>query len=212
MDLKKLVLIIAYVLILLTPLVTLIVTSGGIKGILSSFSSAQTTWYFLVRFAGLYAIVILFNQVMIGAFMLPLRRVFGSKMLILHITQGLIGYTLLLLHPLFNTLSLAQIMPLEKAVQFILPDLSIEQMYYNLGRLAVVLFTIAVLAGALRTKQFFTNHWRKFHILNYIAFPLVVVHSYFVGSDTHALPFVLLYPVFIIGLLVAFFYRRILRE
>ncbi len=154
----------------------------------------------------------MFAQVMIGAFVKPINKLFGGRMIRYHITQGLLAYLFIFMHPLFyglyNIVSVGFISGLLK----LLPNFATTQeVYINFGRTALVLLSIGVAAGLLRTRPFITKYWRLFHFLNYVAFIFVLIHSYYIGSDTHETPFIYLYPIFVLGLIGAFLYRRVYR-
>jgi predicted ferric reductase len=62
--------------------------------------------------------------------------------------------------------------------------------YLNFGKLALLFITTGVLVGYFRTKPFLRRNWRKLHILNYLAFIFVAVHSWNLGTDVKSFPFV----------------------
>ena len=56
----------------------------------------------------------------------------------------------------------------------------------NLGRIAFYITTLTVLTAKFKNylSEWIKNNWRKLHVLNYVAFYLVSVHAYNLGSDT----------------------------
>lgn len=202
----KLTIIILYFILLLIPFYTLIIVNKANTNITDQASA----YYFLQRLFGLYAITLMFTQVMLGSFMIPLKRLFGGKLLQVHIIQGLLTYGIILLHPLFNVFILSKELDLISAFLEIRPKFTTQyEIYRSFGNIGLYLVTISVFAGLLRKNKFLTHHWRKFHFLNYAAFAFVLFHSWNIGSDTHTAPFVFLYPVFITGLTISLLYRRV---
>lgn len=185
---------------------------GGLGNLPSVTKTSSLVIYFILQILGLYGLVLLFTQVIVGAFMIPLRRVFGGRFLLWHITQGIIIYCIVVLHPtLYFLFTLQTSENFQKAVESFLPHFTEADLALNMGRLGFLCITIGVFAGLLRTRPFLLKYWRAFHYFNYLAFALLLVHSYMIGQDTKSAPFVFLYPIFVIGLLAAFFYRRIIR-
>lgn len=197
---KKFFLILLYVLLLCFPLITIVNSLGG-KTFLQSFSDFDSAAYFFLRFFALYAIIFLFLQVLLGTFMNQLRRIFGPKMLQFHIIQGITAYFVILLHPVMYFIFQTSTQGLAKSFFDLPPNFN---GYFNilisLGKIALILLTISVLAGLLRKIPALIPHWRKLHQLNYIVFAIVIYHSWNIGQDTQEKPFVYLYPVFILGL------------
>ncbi len=170
MPSKKAILVILYCLVLLTPIVT---WAQGYH--------PQGGLYEYLRLAGLLAFTLIFAQLVIGAFMVKLRPIFGTKLLRLHIWQGVIAFTLAWTHPLLYTF------------QFGITRVLKLGGYYTFGKVGLALLTLAVLAGLLRTRPFLQAHWRWVHRLNYVTLLVIYIHSWNVGSDTHVFPMLLLY-------------------
>lgn len=212
MNKAKAILIFSYIVLLCIPAITVVNNMGGLNNLSSVTKNITLLTYFILQILGLYGLVLLFTQVIVGAFMIPLRRVFGGRFLMWHITQGIVIYCIVVLHPtlyfLFNFQTSGS---LQKAVESFLPHFAEADLPLNLGRLGFFCITIGVFAGLLRTRLFLMKYWRAFHYFNYVAFGLLLVHSYLIGQDTKSAPFVWLYPLFVVGLLASFFYRRIIR-
>lgn len=209
MQKVKYTLIALYILILIIPGWTIIQNVGGIGQIGGIFSNTKQATYFLLRFFALYAITLLFVQLLAGAFMMPLRKILGKNALPFHIIQGTLAYLFLLFHPILYGVYNIQTLGFMSGLGSLLPQLTMSQLYLNLGRTALILFTLSIVAGALRTHPFLTRHWRKFHIINYLAFAFIILHSRNLGSDVSSAPFVFLYPLFIGGLIIAICYKRV---
>lgn len=205
MKILKVIFIILYIILLIIPFYTLLINPNGI----GDFKTLSSKLFFFQRLFGFYALVLLFVQIIIGAFMLPLRKLYGKNLLMFHATQGIITYAVLFSHPTFYVLLNIQSFGLIKGFFALLPNLgTLYEYYVTFGKIAFYLFTIGVLAGLFRKKPLFSKHWRKFHILNYVAFFLALYHSWNIGSDSQTPPFSYLYPIFVIGLFVAVFYKR----
>lgn len=136
---------------------------------------------FLQRIIGLMAFTLLFIQIILGSLMEKLVEKLGGWIFKFHITEGIVAYGLILVHPL-----LLKFDPLYVFLGFSSQG---AEFYYSFGRSAFWLLTVGVAAGLLRTQPWLQNNWRKFHVLNYVAFFLVWYHSFKVGTDIGTFPF-----------------------
>ena len=136
---------------------------------------------FVQRIVGLLAFTLLFVQIILGSFMEKLIEKLGGWIFKFHVTEGVIAYLLILVHPLLFTFD-----PFYVFFGFSSQG---AEFYYSFGRSAFWLVTVAVIAGLLRTQPWLQNNWRKFHILNYVAFFLIWFHSFKVGTDIGTFPF-----------------------
>jgi DMSO/TMAO reductase YedYZ heme-binding membrane subunit len=148
----------------------------------------------LQRLLGLTAFVLMFWQLMLGAYMERWINRFGGWVFNFHVANGIVIYTLALLHPLafllFRHYIGIAIDPIYVFLGFCLYCQTKLDFYYTLGRIAFWLLTIGVLAGFFRkATPFMRFNWRKFHVLNYIAFLIVGVHEYLLGTDYMTQPF-----------------------
>lgn len=176
------------------------------------FANPPDVVYLFLRLAALYGITLMFVQLILGSYMQKFISIYGSKILRWHVSQGLITYGLVLAHPLLYTVYTAQVMQVFDPIRTFWPNFSgLNEYYISFGRLGLYLLTIGVFFAYFRSHKLIIKHWRKFHIANYVAFALILFHSWSIGSDTHTPPFVFLYPVFIVGLAAAIFYRRVYR-
>lgn len=133
------------------------------------------------RIVGLSAFTLIFVQVILGSFMPKLAEKLGGWIFRFHVTEGIFTYVFVLAHPLlfvFNPLYVFLGFSTQKA-----------ELFYSFGRSAFWLITVAVTAALLRTQPWLQNNWRKFHILNYVAFFLIWFHSLKVGTDIGTFPF-----------------------
>lgn len=149
---------------------------------------------FIQRVLGLTAFTMLFTQIILGAFMPKWIEKLGGWIFKFHITEGLIAYALVVLHPLmfflFNYFIYQSL-----DIFYIFVDICILckppiEYFYSLGRLAFWLLTISVSAALFRTATpFMRIHWKKFHMINYLTFLVIWTHSLGVGSDIGTFPF-----------------------
>lgn len=171
---------------------------------------------FLQRFAATLAFSMLFTQIVLGAFMDRWIERFGGWVFKFHVTQGAIIYTLILSHALlfvlFNYKAGGRFDPF-----YVFTDLCVlcsnkTEFFYNLGRIGFWLITLAVVAAKLRTQPWLRTHWRKLHILNYLAFIVIALHGRMVGSDTLTSPYswvLIIYSLVVIGIIGYKFYKRL---
>lgn len=172
-------------------------------------ADAKAPIYLFLRLTGLYALVFIFIQIMLGAFMNYWRTVFGSKILNFHMAQGVVTYGLILAHPSFFLLN-AILADVPNPLILLVPQFTTTyETYLSFGKIGFIFLTIAVFAAKFRSVGFLEKHWRKFHILNYIAFWFIFVHSFNVGSDTRTVPFSWLYPIMGICVVISIVYRRL---
>ncbi len=148
----------------------------------------------LQRLAGLTAFSLLFMQIILGGYMNFFTDKLGGWVFGFHVKQGVAIYTLIVLHPI---LFLLQKPPL----------VTLANPFYLMGTLSFILISLAVWAARMRAEPFWNIHWRKFHILNYVAFLLIVVHAFNVGSDFKSFPFSVFYPMATLAVLVTIVYR-----
>ncbi len=174
---------------------------------LNSISISNT----IQRIFGLTAYALMFFQLILGSFMDFWRKYLGSFALKFHIFNGLVVYSLIFLHPLMwvvvNYFSTGKINPYFPFVDVCLLCQSWTDWIYNFGRIGFWFLTIGVTAGLLRGYNLFMrNNWRKFHILNYIAFILIYIHSLALGTDVGSLSFSVLHgpSIFIISAIILF--------
>ena len=203
---KSLFLFIWFLTLLIGPLTILRLTPPG------SIDNPILITNFFQRLTGLTAFILLFWQIILGSYMTPLTEKLGGWVFKFHTTQGIFVYGLILIHPmlytLFNYFSLGIFNPLFT----ILPmSLVASELWISFGRFAFLLLTIGVLAGYFRTKPFLRERWRSLHMLNYVAFIAVAIHSYFTGTDAWEPPFSYFFwvAVFVIGFTIL---RRLYRK
>lgn len=180
------------------PVQTLFSTSG--------FSSARI--YILFRFFGLYAFTLIWAQLVIGPFMSPLARIFGAQIIRWHRIQGVFALVFATIHPLlFYT---AFLLGSSSASLFsALPNYLGEGLliYGLMGIIAWTLMVTTVITALLRNRPWMVKYWHYIHLLNYLVFILVFVHSYNIGSDVRLQPLQTLYTFFAITFTASLVYR-----
>lgn len=198
----------SYILFLLIPLYVIYKNTGGIEGLLKSFTNPSLAAYLFLRLTGLYAFFLIFLQIVHGAFMPLWFKIFDSRSAVLHEKHGVWAYLLILSHPIFFTLSAVLASGFKEGIITLFPAFQTKtDILINYGRIGFTLITIAVFASYFRHKGFLNRHWLKFHILNYVAFYFIFLHSWNIGSDTRTFPLSVLYPAMAIVVAFSIAYR-----
>jgi len=158
------------------------------------FKSPATVANIAQRILGLTAFTMLFIQILLGSFMPKLIDKFGGWIFSFHIFQGVLIYTLIFLHPLamvFHKYFVHQgFDPFYVFTDICFLCQNSFELLYSLGKLAFWFITISVLAGLFRTATpWMRVNWRKLHLLNYVSFMLIAIHSFFLGTDIGTFPF-----------------------
>ena len=156
------------------------------------------------RLTGLLAFSLLFAQIMLGSFMGKWVQILGARAFKFHVTEGLVTYGFILVHPLMQVLIDFELRGVLGAFMTFLPG---RDIFLNLGKISLLLLTVGVFAAYFRTKPFFRRHWLKFHILNYVAFSLIAVHSWYLGTDIKTPPFVWVYWTAVFAVSFSVIYR-----
>ncbi len=162
-----------------------------------AISSQAFLLNYLQRIVGTAAFGLLLFQIMLGSFMKTWTQKLGAWVFKFHLFEGALIYSLIILHPLLFVLYNFKIKGVLDPF-YVYTDLCVLcsnklEFFYNFGRIAFWLITIAVLAAKFRTYPALRRYWRKFHILNYLAFFAVAYHSWNLGTDVRMTPFVWLY-------------------
>lgn len=204
----KTVTLIFYTLLLIFPILTVWETIGTFENLQNTLSHGASSVYLLLRLTGLYAFVLLFLQIMHGAFMPFWNNIFGPKSPVTHEKVGIIIYILILFHPFFYIFSVGMELGFIQALPALLPKINTEyELHLTYGKVALTLLTLSVLAVYFRHLKILNKHWIKFHVLNYVVFFLAFYHSYKVGSDSHLTPYSYLYPAMFLGVVGSIVYR-----
>jgi len=170
------------------------------------------------RLIGLWVYILLFIQIILGTFMPRLIKKYGAWIFKFHIFEGVLIFLLIILHPLaftvFNYLAGKGFDPLYAYIDVCVLCDGITEFFYNFGRIGFWLVTVGVVSGLFRAATpFMRLHWRKFHIVNYVAFFFIWFHSLKLGLDIGTPPFSFFHgpAVIVISAIVIFkvwnFYR-----
>ena len=155
------------------------------------------------RLTGVVAFTLIFIQITLGSLMERWIKILGAKAFRAHVTEGIITYTFIFIHPLMQMYFDYSARGLFGALLTLFPG---RDIYLNLGKVGFLLLTVGVIAAYFRTKPFFRRNWRTFHVLNYIAFFSIFIHSRNLGSDVNSLPFAILHKssVFIVVFIISY--------
>jgi len=203
MTIKKIIFILLWLSLLVLSVVSPI---KDIKIVLASKNPALLI-NLLQRFFGLLAFTLLFIQIFLGSYMGKLKDIFGGWIFNFHLFNGAIFYTLVLAHPAMYMMYLYKIKGVLDPF-YVYTDLCVLckgnlEHFYNFGRIALWLITAGIIAVIFRgSGTFMKKNWRKFHILNYLAFFLVAIHLRKVGTDALAMPFSAFYWVSLLSVLL----------
>ena len=174
-----------------------------------ALSTPVLTINFIQRIVALLAFSMLFWQIILGSFMDKWIEKLGGWVFKFHVLEGAVIYSLVLPHPLLFVLlrfkSLGILDPFYVFTDVCVICANKTEFLYTFGRVGFWLITLAVLAAKLRTQPWLRVHWRKFHILNYLAFIFISIHSRFTGTDTLTPPFVWFWwiaTIVIIGIVI----------
>lgn len=162
------------------------------------------------RIFGLILFILLFWQLILGAYMDKFADKLGVWIFDFHVKEGIAIYLLAIFHPLaylfYRYFIGIGMDPVSVFLGFCLYCQSKLDYYYTLGRIGFWLLTVSVFTGIFRSSTTYLQvNWRKFHILNYVIFFVTGVHGFLLGSDFRFLPFyyfaiaaslVVLYTVF----------------
>jgi predicted ferric reductase len=153
-----------------------------------------TAMNFLQRFTGLTLFVLLFVQIILGAFMDKWVEKIGGWVFNFHVFEGRLIYFLAAMHPilfvLFNHFAGSGYDVYKAFVNICLLCKYPIDYYYTLGRISFWLLTVAVMAAVFRkTTPWLVKNWRKMHVLNYVVFLLIGAHGFLLGTDFKVSPF-----------------------
>ena len=197
---------ISFILLALIPGITFLSTTGDISVYFSSPVLDGQFLYIVSKLVGLYAMFLLWLQVMLGLLGKQVLSRLGLDFKpAFHASLGLTVVGLLLAHITLFVIA-ASIRNGNFAYQLLLPNLfgHYYPMIVSLGLIAAWLILVALLFVALRTR--FQFLWKWGHRLTLPAFFLVFFHSYLIGSETRAgLLEYFYYLMFFLVALVLFF-------
>lgn len=159
----------------------------------------------LLRTFGLLAFSMLFIQVVLGSNMTWFSNIIGARAYKLHIILAFSVLFLIVLHPLFYSLSLVK-SEIAGLLSAFIPSgpFGPDEFYIFLGRISFVALVMVFVAGYFRTKPVLRRNWKKVHNVSLIAFYTISIHSWNIGSDTKSTPFIWFYylAVFTVSFIV----------
>jgi DMSO/TMAO reductase YedYZ heme-binding membrane subunit len=198
---------IVFTVILAIPAITYFGINGAAEMLFGADVTPEVRFYTLFRLFGLYAFTFVWGQIMVGPFMEPLGRLYGRNWFYFHRAQGIFALLLALLHPLI--FYSAYIIWTGSYNWFAaVTSYTPHPLYVILGETALLFMVATVTTALLQRHPRVAPWWHRLHVLNYVVFVLVWVHSYLLGQEAHAAPMSWLYPFFGLTFLAAVVYRR----
>ena len=129
----------------------------------------------VIRTAGLMGYLCVFSAILSSAYVKQLVRFFGRSFVKVHHVVAISGLVLIVLHPLVVAWRLL-------SPRFLIPSTQSWYVFFAYGgSVAWYLIGVAVLIAFLRKR--FGKHWKLLHMLNYVAFWLVTVHGWLIGTN-----------------------------
>ncbi|HUC95055.1 MAG TPA: hypothetical protein VMR19_03600 [Candidatus Saccharimonadales bacterium] len=149
---------------------------------------------FIQKFIGMVAFILLFVELILGAFMDKLTKKLGEWIFKFHLFEGVLVYAVVLAHPLFlilfNHFAGTGWDPYRVFINACLLCTSPLAYYYTLGIVSFWLLTLAVFAGIFRkSAPWLKANWRNIHVINYVVFLVVGLHGFLIGTDFRIQPF-----------------------
>ncbi len=155
-------------------ILSFVVLISGIL-MLSLFQEKDNPLRMVDRATGLFAYFFIFLAILSSEYMIQMKKVFGKGFIAIHHFLAKIGILLMILHPIAFAFE-------EKSASVLVPVFYPLMDFLELaGRPAFYLIIIAVSAGFYRKKL--GRKWIKLHYLNYIAFLLIFIHAWLIGTD-----------------------------
>ncbi len=159
--------------------------------------------YFFGRFCALTGLTLLSLQLILGNFHSLLQTKFSKINVVnVHIVNGVIGFVLLITHPLLFAIS-------DSMPSYFLPSFSDSfSLYRSFGVIALYLLVLTISTSFLLRKLSFRN-WKKLHFLNYAVLLFGFYHAFNIGSDLASNLIFKIFFIFLFAILIfSFFYRR----
>ncbi len=123
---------------------------------------------------------------------------------LLHKRMGKYGYLQILLHPVLMVLGYGQALEYWLVPSFATP----KDIFIRLGTLAFVILSFIWITSAIFRKRIGFRWWKRMHFLSYLVLPLVLVHSYNVGTFINTSPSLkLFWAILILSYLLVIVYR-----
>lgn len=165
---------------------------------------------FIQRGVGLFALGLIFYQIVLGAFFDKIAKLVGNWVFKFHIANGIFAYLLAFLHPILYLLTIKisghGFDPYVAFVNVCLLCKTPYDYYLTLGRIGFWLLTVGIFAGIFRKyNSWFVKNWRNFHLVNYLVFFAIAIHGFFIGTDFRFQPFfalAIIETVIVLGILI----------
>ncbi len=158
-------------------------------------------------FFGLIAFTLVWSQIMLGSFMRPLSHLYPN-IFPFHVGQGLLALGFAITHPSLLLFSfLPDRISSYLSYQFVSPS-TVRFVY--LGQASLLLLILGVGAGLLRNWPPLKLIWHWFHLVHYLVFFFILIHSWNLGSDVQTSPILRsLWLFFLLTVIAGLVYRRI---
>jgi len=129
----------------------------------------------LIRGAALFGYTALFWLILSSEYVREMRKIFGRPFLKVHHPLGVIAWVLIVAHPMTFALQ-------SRDPAVFVPIFSPFRSFLQwASRPALYLFALASVSALLRRRM--KGTWRFIHWLNYLAFLLVFIHAWLIGTD-----------------------------
>ena len=167
--------------------------------------------YVISRLLALYALTLIWLQILLGALRPDLERGLGMRSLLrLHAALGATTLLFLVGHAALF-LAGVSIRSGQFPASYLLPDFS--QHYYPrqvaLGAAALYMALVAGVSAALRGRRWLRGWWRRLHRLNYGVFVLGAWHGLSIGSETRLQPLQAMCTAFVVTIGAALAWRTL---
>lgn len=193
--------------VLFIPGYTYLVTSGAGETLMNPEVDTATKLLTLFRFFGLYAFTLTWSQIMMGALRPLLQKLYGSKVIKMHIFLGTFTLLLALSHVILfylgTYLGTGVLNPITAVASYLGP----QAIYGYLGIVAIDIMILTVVTALLRKKGFIQKYWKYIHFGNYLVFIFAFLHSFAIGSEAGTPQMRVLYLFFGVTFLFASFYK-----
>ena len=154
------------------------------------------------RISALMAFIVISIPIPLGGFMDKLKSKLGNWLQEFYFTNSALLFFLILIHPisyfLFLTIARHTFDPFYIFSDFCLLCPTRNDLFLTFGRVSfwfLLLITISVL---FRKSDWWKKNRKNIQLLNYIIFPLIAIHSWFLGEDIRKPLFI---GIFLLGVL-----------
>jgi predicted ferric reductase len=196
---------------LLLPGLVFLSNTGDIAYYFRRPAPAGQLAYVVSRLCALYALSLIWLQILLGALRPELERTLGVRRIVrLHTRLGVVTLALVAAH-----VALFQAGVTVRAGHFPTPNLGLNYFmpfypsHIAIGATALYLALLGALAAAFRTRPWLRKHWRKIHAVNYAVFGLGAWHGLAIGSETRLQPLYALVVLFLATIALAVLWRLI---